>query len=61
MEAEQVNDGRPKGWTEALALQYIAEELTDDHDLFAALFLHGDWHEIHKTFPEFVRWMRAWN
>lgn len=53
-----VDDGRPKGWTEALCLQYIADAMPDSPDLLAAFFVYGDWHEIHKRFPHFVKWMK---
>lgn len=52
-----MNDGRPEGWTEALCLVYIGTEDSEDAELLAALFSYGDWNEIHKEFPLFVKWM----
>lgn len=54
---EQVDDGRPKSWTEALCLSYIGTEDSENAEVLAALFMYGDWNEIHKEFPLFVKWM----
>lgn len=60
MANEPVTDGRPKGWTEALCLEYLTEiDNWEDHELLAVYFIHGDWYEIHQTYPEFVKWMSA--
>lgn len=50
------DDGRPAGWTEALALAFVAEGFAGFFarpELFAELFTQGDWTEIRKTYPAF--------
>lgn len=47
-----VGDGRPAGWTEALALEFLSDG-TDGPEEFAKSFLHGDWPTIQKEWPEF--------
>lgn len=54
---EYLDDKRPAGWTEALALEFIAESL--ELDSFANLFLHGQWPAIQKEWPEFQTWINT--
>ena len=46
------DDGRPEGWTEARALEFIARGGTDEQD-FAELFVEGGWKEIDAHYPQF--------
>lgn len=51
-------DGRPAGWTEALALEFIAQKLDDwECGTFATDFVEGDWPAIQKEWPEFQMWL----
>ena len=56
-----VDDGRPDGWTEAKALEFIAFHMRDEQTLFAMMFIHGDWRGLQQFFPEFTKWMKQWN
>ena len=58
---EELNDLRPAGWTEALALEFIADSRGDPSDLvtFAQMFSEGEWPGIQKEFPEFEKWLFA--
>lgn len=49
---QRMDDGRPKGWTEVAALQFMAEIDCDQE--FASMFLHGAWDDIKRSFPHFV-------
>lgn len=57
--SEMLDDKRPAGWTEALALEFVADRAgkCDELDSFATLFLHGDWATILKEWPEFQTWI----
>lgn len=64
MTVETINDGRPAGWTEALALAFVAADYSEhavygdfERIGFAKLFLHGDWPAILKEYPEFQLWL----
>lgn len=54
-----LSDGRPAGWTEALALGFIAEcgALHDAREDFATAFNEGDWAGIQRNWPEFQEWV----
>lgn len=53
-----VNDLRPAGWTEALALEFIAHKLNDEEcGPFAIDFVEGDWGRIQRQYPEFQTWI----
>lgn len=52
-----VSDGRPAGWTEALALEFIGTQYVDCVDQFAKAFNEGDWPTIQKEWPEFQTWI----
>lgn len=44
-------DGRPDGWTEALAISFMA---ANGMGMFAKSFNEGAWAEINEEWPEFV-------
>lgn len=51
---EMRGDGRPNGWTEALALSFIASKKLDpDIGLFIDAFNEGAWSEIEREWSEF--------
>lgn len=54
-----VDDKRPAGWTEALALEFIGVSAghVGQLDTFANLFVHGDWPTIQREWPEFQVWI----
>ena len=52
-------DGRPAGWTEALALEFIGTQYVDCADQFAKAFNEGDWPTIQKEWPEFQTWLNG--
>jgi hypothetical protein len=63
-----VGDGRPTGWTEALALSFISESYSyslnsedgpDELCNFATLFSDGVWDEIQEQYPNFQKWIDA--
>jgi hypothetical protein len=54
-----IGDGRPAGWTEALALEFIATQMSVECETFAALFNEGAWPTIQKEFPEFQTWLNS--
>lgn len=66
--ADILTDGRPDGWTEALALEFVGASWPD-HGLmddaarvqFAFHFTHGDWQEIQTHYPEFQSWLNERN
>lgn len=54
-ESAQVKDGRPDGWTEALAISFIAANgHGSEIGAFARAFNEGAWQEIADEWPEFV-------
>jgi len=52
------DDGRPEGWTEALALEFIGNIYVDAKDQFAKAFVEGDWNEVQRHWPEFDEWVK---
>lgn len=53
--ASLANDGRPAGWTEALALSFMAANgHNPEIGMFAKSFSEGTWQEIESEWPEFV-------
>ncbi len=56
---EPLGDKRPAGWTEALALEFIATQMSVECETIAALFNEGAWPEIQKEFPEFQTWLNS--
>jgi hypothetical protein len=54
---EKPNDGRPNGWTEALALEWLAFYWVDgDPQVFADLFVSGCWDMIREEWIDFAEW-----
>lgn len=54
------DDGRPNGWTEALALSFIAlKKLDPDIGLFIDAFNEGAWGEIENEWSEFSEFVAA--
>ena len=48
-------DGRPNGWTEALAVSFMADNgHNPEMGMFAKSFSEGAWSEIQGEWPEFV-------
>lgn len=55
VESAQVKDGRPDGWTEALAISFMAANgHNPEMGMFAKSFNEGAWQEIEDEWPEFV-------
>ncbi len=57
---EMPGDGRPNGWTEALALSFIASKKLDpDIGLFIDAFNEGAWSEIESEWCEFSEFVAS--
>jgi hypothetical protein len=58
--SETGGDGRPKGWTEALAISFMAENgHNPEMGTFAKSFNEGAWREIEAEWPEFLAFART--
>ena len=52
-------DGRPEGWTEEMALRFIAEGYACEAEAFAQDFCEGDWLGIKRSYPGFADFVRS--
>lgn len=57
-DGQRVKDGRPEGWTEALAISFMAANgHNPEMGMFAKSFNEGAWRKIKDEWPEFVEFV----